>query len=282
MKEGEYGNPGDHMIEQKVGLLTILFFKNLFNYKGIRHFVSTRSGGTSKAPFDSMNLGLHVGDEQNDVINNRKRLVSSLGIAFENLTIAEQTHSGNVAIISEKHRGRGHACHKNAVSNADAMVTNLKNICITILVADCVPILFFDPCRKVIGAAHAGWRGTLKFIAASTVKAMVKKFGSLPEDIMVGIGPSIGPCCYQVGPEVLSQVKETLNPAASFIKNEFRDGTGYLDLWNLNFKQLLNEGVLEKNIEIARICSGHNQEQFFSYRGEKGETGRFGVGIELC
>ena len=116
------------MIEQKIGLLTILFFKNLFNYKNIRHFISTRSGGVSKAPFNSMNLGLHVGDEQNDVINNRERLVSSLGIAFENLTIAEQTHSGNVAIISEKDRGRGHACHKDAVSNVDAMVTNQKNI----------------------------------------------------------------------------------------------------------------------------------------------------------
>ena len=270
------------MIEQKIGLLTILFFKSLFNYKEIRHFVSTRSGGTSKAPFDSMNLGLHVGDEQNDVINNRKKLVSSLGIAFKDITIAGQTHSGNVAIISEKDRGKGHACHKNAVSNIDAMVTNQKNICITILVADCVPMLFFDPYRKVIGAAHAGWRGTLKFIAANTVNTMVKKFGSLPEDIIVGIGPSIGPCCYQVGPEVISQVKATFNPAASLIKNEFRDGTGYLDLWNLNLRQLLNEGILKKNIEIAGICTAHNQEQFFSYRGEKGETGRFGIGIELC
>ncbi len=270
------------MIDQKIGLLTIVFFQNLSNYKEIRHFVSTRPGGVSRAPFDSMNLGLHVGDEHNDVIRNRKRLVSSLGIAFKNITIAEQTHSGNVAIISEKHRGKGHACHKNAVSSADAMVTNRKNICITILVADCVPILFFDPYRKVIGAAHAGWRGTLKFIAANTVNTMVKKFGSLPEDIIVGIGPAIGPCCYKVGPEVLSKVKATFNPAARCIKNECSDGTGYLDLWNLNFRQILNEGILEKNMEIAQICTAHNQENFFSYRGKKGETGRFGIGIELC
>jgi len=271
-----------NMIEQGIGSSKILCFRNLYGYKEIKHFVSTRSGGVSKPPFDSMNLGLHVGDEREDVINNRKILASYLNIDFKSMTIAEQTHSGNVAVISEEQRGKGHTCHENSVSNSDAMVTDVKNICVAILVADCVPIIFFDPQRRVIGVAHAGWRGTVRSVAANTVNTMVKRFGSLPEDITVGIGPSIGPCCYKVGPEVLSQVRAIFKTAPDFIKNESRDGTGYLDLWSLNSMQLLNEGVLEKNIDIARICTAHNQQDFFSYRANMGETGRFGAGIELC
>jgi polyphenol oxidase len=271
-----------NMIEQGIGSSKILLFRNLYGYKEIKHFVSNRSGGVSKTPFDSMNLGLHVGDDREDVINNRKILASCLNIDFKNMTIAEQTHSGNVAVISEEQRGKGNLCHKNSVSNSDAMVTDVKNICIIILVADCVPIIFFDPQRRVIGVAHAGWRGSVRAIASHTVNTMVRQFGSLPEDIVAGIGPSIGPCCYKVGPEILSQVRATVKGADDSIKNEAQDGTGYLDLWDLNLRQLLKEGILAKNIEIAGICTAHNRQDFFSYRANTGETGRFGAGIELC
>lgn len=272
----------DSMIKGNIGASKVLFFRNLYDYKEIKHFVSTRLGGVSTAPFDSLNLGLHVDDDREKVIKNRKRLLASLNIAFKDMTITEQTHSGNVAVISEEQRGKGNTCHENSVSNSDAMVTNAKNVCIVVLVADCVPIILFDPIKKVIGVAHAGWRGTVKSIASHTVNAMVRQFGSLPEDIVAGIGPSIGPCCYRVGPEVLSRVRARVKDADDSIKNEGRDGSGFLDLWDLNFKQLLRGGILEKNINTARLCTSHNQQDFFSYRGHKGETGRFGAGIELC
>ncbi|MFO8163344.1 MAG: peptidoglycan editing factor PgeF [Thermodesulfobacteriota bacterium] len=269
------------MIERNIGSLKILFFRNLYTYKEIKHFVSTRLGGTSRHPFYSMNLGLHVGDDRNNVINNRRLLVSNLNIAFENLTFADQTHSGNVAIISEKQRGSGHSCYSNSVSNSDAMVTDVKNICITILVADCVPMLFFDPQRKIIGVAHAGWRGTLRSIAANTVNTMVRTFSSLPEDIVVSIGPSIGPCCYKVGPEVISRVDDILHKREGLVAHKSDDGTGYFDLWKANVDQLLSAGIEKKNIELARICTQENTDLFFSYRHEHGDTGRFGAGIIL-
>ncbi len=269
------------MIERNIGSLKILFFQNLSTYNEIKHFVSTRLGGTSRYPYYSMNLGLHVGDDRNNVINNRRLLVSHLNIAFENLTVADQTHSGNVVIISEKQRGRGHSCYSNSVSNSDAMVTDRPGICLVVLVADCVPLLFFDPSNRAIGVAHAGWRGTLRSIAANTVNTMVRTFGSLPEDIVVGIGPSIGPCCYKVGPEVISRVDDTLHKREGLVVNKSDGGTGYFDLWKANVDQLLSAGIEKKNIELARICTQENTDLFFSYRHEHGDTGRFGAGITL-
>jgi YfiH family protein len=269
------------MIKKKIDLLEILFFENLSACKEIRHFISTRKGGVSKPPFDSLNLGLSVGDDPDNVLKNRKRLAAKIGIPLRHFTIGEQIHSGNVTIISEESRGKGSTNNKEAINVADAMVTNVADICLVILVADCVPMLFFDPVQKAIGVAHAGWKGTLQLIAQKTVMAMEKAFGSLAEDIVVGVGPSIGPCCYRVGPEVISQVDNTFHTTKELIVNKFDDGTGYLDLWLANLKQLLHAGIERKNIELARICTRENPDLFFSYRHQQGDTGRFGAGITL-
>ena len=270
------------MIEKKIDLLNILFFENLLKYKVIRHFVSTRTGGFSNPPYSSLNLGLHVGDDPENVLKNRSRLASTIGIPSNQFTIAKQIHSGHVTIISEELRGKGCSNYKEAIDATDAMVTNVQDICLIILVADCVPILFFDPLRRVIGVCHAGWHGTLKFVAQNTVSAMEKVFGSSPQDILVGIGPSIGPCCYEVGPEVISQVENIFHTKKEYILHESKDGKGYFDLWKANLKQLLHAGIEEKNIELAQKCTCHNPELFFSYRHKKGDTGRFCVGITIC
>ncbi|MBW2333001.1 MAG: peptidoglycan editing factor PgeF [Deltaproteobacteria bacterium] len=269
------------MVEKKVNLLTILFFENLLKYKEIRHFVSTRKGGVSKHPFDSLNLGLHVGDDPDNVLKNRKRLAATIGIPLRHFTIGEQIHSGNVTIISEELRGKGSTNHKEAINATDAMVTNAADICLVVLVADCVPILFFDPIKRAIGVAHAGWKGTLQFIAQKTVRAMEKAFGSSPQDIIVGAGPSIGPCCYKVGEDVISQVETIFHTRKECILNESKSGEGYFDLWKANLTQLLQAGIKRKNIEMARMCTCHKPDVFFSYRHQKGETGRFCAGITL-
>ena len=270
------------MIEREIDLLRILFFENLSRHKEIRHFVSTRRGGFSGHPYDSLNLGYHVGDDPEKVLGNRKRLAATIGIPLNRFTIARQVHSGNVSIISEELRGRGCATHKDAINATDAMVTNVPDICLIILVADCVPMLFFDPSKKVIGVAHAGWQGTLKFVALNTARAMEKAFGSSPRDIMVGIGPSIGPCCYEVGPEVISQVEKVFHTKREYIVKESRDGHAYFDLRKANLKQLLHAGIRRSNIEMAKLCTCHNTDLFFSYRHQRGDTGRFGAGIALC
>jgi YfiH family protein len=266
------------MIE-KLGLLDILFFANLSQHKGIRHFVSTRTGGFSNSPYNSLNLALHVGDDPVKVLKNRKRLAQAIGIPLDQFTIAKQVHSGTVTVVSEAMTGRGSTNQEDAVEATDAMVTNVPGICLIILVADCVPMLFFDPARNVIAAAHAGWRGTLQFIALHTVKAMEKDFGCSPQDILVGMGPSIGPCCYEVGPEVIAQVKAAFSSCQEYIRHESKDGKGYLDLQKANRDQLVGAGIRRKNIETANHCTSHNAHIFFSYRHQHGETGRFGTGI---
>jgi len=160
-------------------------------------------------------------------------------------------------------------------------VTNAPGICLVVLVADCVPMLFFDPVKRAIGVAHAGWKGTLQFIAQKTVRAMEKAFGSLAEDIVVGVGPSIGPCCYKVGPDIISQVEIIFYTKKEYILNESKSGEGYFDLWKANLTQLLQTGIERKNIEMSRMCTCHNPDVFFSYRHQKGSTGRFCAGITL-
>jgi len=269
------------MVEKKINLLTILFFENLLKYKKIRHFISTRKGGVSKPPFDSLNLGLNVGDDPDNVLKNRKRLATTIGIPLRHFTIGEQIHSGNVTIISEESRGKGSTNNNEAINATDAMVTNVSGVCLVILVADCVPILFFDPVQRSIGVAHAGWKGTLKLIAQETVMAMEKAFGSSPRDIIVGLGPSIGPCCYKVGPDIISQVENIFHTRKDYIYNEKINGEGYFDLWKANLTQLLHAGIERKNIEMAMSCTCHNPELFFSFRHQKGVTGRFCAGITL-
>ena len=172
--------------------------------------------------------------------------------------------------------------YEDAIDGTDAMLTNVAGICLMILVADCVPILLFDPRKKAIGVVHAGWKGTLKGIAKHTVETMETTFGSSAKDIIAGIGPSIGPCCYKVGPEVISQAKSVLHPANEYIINESEGGAGYLDLKKANLDQLLYAGLEEKNIETTSLCTFHNPGLLFSYRYHKGYTGRFGAGISLC
>jgi len=269
------------MIEKKIHSLPIWFFENLMGHQSIRHFVATRIGGHSHPPYDALNLSFNVGDEPQNVLKNRKRLVEALGIPLTNLTTAKQVHDAHVKIISEPLRGKGATDYEDAINGTDAMVTHIPNICLMILVADCVPILFYDPSKRVIGAAHAGWQGTLQRVAQKTVKVFQEDFGCSPKDVVVGIGPSIGPCCYEVGQEVVSEVEHVFRIKAGLIRNESADSKRYFDLWTANLRQLVQAGIPENNIEVARICTCHHSDLFFSYRQEKGKTGRFGAGIVI-
>ena len=267
------------MIKEERDLLTVLSFESLLKHKTITHFVSTRRGGCSNPPFDSLNLGLHVGDNPDLVFGNRERLAHAVGMPLSRFTFAKQIHSSNVTVITGGQRGKGAFNQNEAIDATDAMVTDLPGICLVILIADCVPLLLFDPFRNVIGVAHAGWKGTLRSIALHTVRAMEKGFGCSPHNIIVGIGPSIGPCCYEVGPEVIAQVKAAFSPYREYVTHESGDGKGRLDLRKANRDQLVRTGIKRENIETANQCTCHNADIFFSYRQQHGETGRFGAGI---
>lgn len=269
------------MIEKNVNSLSLWFFQNLLKYREICHFVSARNGGFSSPPYDSLNLGFHVGDNPEIVLKNREQLTLALGIPLNNFTIAKQIHGCNVKIVTEDLQGSGAFNYDTAINLTDAMVTSIPSICLMVLQADCVPILFFDVTQKAIGVAHAGWRGTVRMVAQNTVKVLQETFNCSPKDILVGIGPSIGPCCYEIGPETIAQVENAFRNEKGYINNKTPNGKGYFNLWETNKVQLVQMGIPERNIEIAQICTCCNHPQFFSYRYQNTETGRFGAGIML-
>lgn len=243
------------MLEKQIGPLRFWFFESFLEYEGISHFVSGRRGGFSDPPYDSLNLAFHVGDNPEKVVKNRRLVAQSLGIPLNNFTFAKQVHGANVEIITEDLRGRGAIEHETAIENTDAMITAVPNICLVVLSADCVPILFYDPRKRVVAVAHAGWRGTAQLIAKKTATILKEEFNCQPSDILVGIGPSIGPCCYEVGRDVISQIERALGDGEGVVARETREGKGFLNLWEANKRQLLEAGIPEGNIEIAKICT---------------------------
>jgi len=229
--------------------------------------VSNRYGGVSSLPYESLNLALHVGDNPINVLKNRSHLAQEYNFYIENLIYMEQTHSNNITVIDHT--------ATNKIDNCDAVITNQSNIPLMVMVADCIPILMYDPIHQVIAAVHAGRNGTFKEIASKTIQKMHVAFGSKPKDIKVALGPSIHRCCYQVGAEIAQITKQ--NFGEKYIHSLAQKQ--YLDLQSLNFDQLTKIGVEPNNIEVSPQCSCCD-ETYFSYRRE-GITGRFAGIIKL-
>ena len=259
---------------------TSLFRFSIFEqFHEVKHFITGREGGCSHAPYNGLNLGFGTDDKPENVLENRYMLAESIGTPLDWFVFPRQTHSDNIEIVSSQHRGLGTITRDNALDNTDALITAEKNVLITIQVADCVPVLLLDTENSIVAAIHAGWRGTVQEITAKTVQIMQSHFGSKPENIFAGIGPSIGSCCYEVGKEVQSAFLK-VNPQNANLFSQKKGGI-YLDLWLANKNQLIKLGVLEENIEIAQLCTLCNHEKFFSSRQGKGDTGRFAAGIML-
>jgi YfiH family protein len=256
-------------------------FSHLKKIDGINHSITSRNGGYSKGPFKSFNTGFHVGDNDWTVFQNRKKLADVLRIDISQLTFANQTHSSNIAIIDNTKKGSGSINYESSIPNTDGLVTNFPGICLCVQMADCVPLLLFDPVKKVIGAVHAGWKGTLKKVAESAVKTMSYTYGCSPSDIIAGIGPANGPCCYEVGEDVKTETLRSLGDVSGIIKEHSQQGKYIFDQWHANFLQLLDCGVPEKNIEISDLCSHCHSDTFFSSRKDSGTTGRITAGIML-
>lgn len=258
---------------------TLYKFDLLEHYHEVRHFVTTRDGGFSPEPFNGFNLGFGTDDNPEFVGKNRQALAEATGIPLDWFVFPRQTHSCNIVNIEEAHKGKGVFTRDDAISDTDALITNKKNICLMIQVADCVPVLLLDSANSVIAAIHAGWRGTVKEIVSKTIGKMNSLYSTNPEDIIACIGPSIGQCCYEVGDEVKNSFLNISDAyAEAFIENGKKP---YLDLWKANKLQLLKAGVSENNIEVAGLCTKCNHEKFFSSRHGKGNTGRFAAGIML-
>jgi YfiH family protein len=267
-------------MKANVDFIKTFSFRNLSGFSEIRHFISTRVGGCSPPPFDSLNIGFHTADSHANVLENRKRLFNHLGIPLDYLVTAKQVHGDRVAIITQGIHQCGAYDYHSAIEATDSLVTNIPGRCLMVQVADCTPILLYDPLNHVIAAIHAGWRSSVQLIAKKTVCAMIDTYKCRPENIVAGIGPSIGPCCYEVGPEVIAGVQQAMGTLEGLLENGVRSDQPHLNLWEVNRRQLLEVGVREENVEIMRLCTRCHSDLFFSERACRG-TGRFGVGIML-
>ena len=239
---------------------------------GVIHAVFTRRGGVSPEPWASLNVGGLRGDDPTRVLENRVLSFRTLGRIPESVYDVWQVHSAEVICSDGPRTNLPHR-------KADAILTDRSTITLFMRFGDCVPVLLFDPIRKVVGIAHAGWEGTVKKIVSATVNTMTTSYNSQPGDILAAIGPSIAAHHYQVGPEVVSQIEQTFKEDASYLLMKDPDGQVTLDLWAANRLVLEQAGVTQ--IEIAGLCTACHLEDWYSHRAEAGLTGRFGVLIAL-
>jgi hypothetical protein len=259
------------MIRKNFGI-PLYLFDNLSAYTNLKHYVSSREGGVSTGEIGALNLSYKVGDKKENVIANRKKIAEALSISPDRLIFPDQTHSSNTKIITTG---------EEDLSDTDALITDKKNICISVMSADCVPVLLYDPSNKIIGAIHAGWKGTVARIVNKTVTLMQKEFGVSASDLIAGIGPSICQKVYEVGPEVIAEMERAFGTRDGLVERINEEGKGFINLWEANKKALLESGVRKKNIEVAEICTYTNHDLFFSARHSGNKAGRFAAGIML-
>ncbi|UFU00956.1 peptidoglycan editing factor PgeF [Radiobacillus kanasensis] len=232
--------------------------------------ISTREGGFSSAPFDSLNVGLHVQDDATTVVRNRHQLAENIGIPLDNWVFAEQVHTTNISVVSEEDRGKGSKSLDSAIPACDGLITKERGIVCAAFYADCVPLFFFDPETGWIGIAHAGWRGTVDGMAPKMVQTLVEQ-GANRESLRVAIGPSIGKANYQVDAKVIQHIPNAHHDSAVHQQSE----THYLlDLQALNKELLLMEGVQETHLYTTKYCTYQDDQLFFSHRRDEGKTGR--------
>lgn len=237
------------------------------------HAFTTRKGGVSRGSFAGLNLSILSSDERENVLENRRRLCHVLGIDVGSIVSARQVHGDHVYRVDMHDRGAGAYDPATVVPDADALITNVSGIALTAFFADCVPVLFLDPVKKAVGLAHAGWKGTVQKIAAKTVLALTQQYGSEPAHLLAAVGPSIGPCHYEVDLPVIEKVRCAFpQDYEQLLVSRGKDGHAQLDLWQANVKQLSQAGVPEDNIAVAGMCTYCRQDVFFSHRG--GMAGR--------
>lgn len=239
----------------------------------VRHGFSTRLGGVSEGEFTSLNLSFDRGDKKEAVMENFRRIAGSLGVCCEDMVLSRQTHTTNVRIVTEKDRGKG-IVRERDYTDVDGLVTDVPGICLVTSYADCVPLYFLDPVRKVIGLSHSGWRGTVGKIGKKTVEVMAGKFGSDPADILAAVGPSVCMDCYEVSSDVIERFKENFQESSwPELFYEKPDGKYQLDLWRANELIFLEAGIRKDNIAVTNVCTHCNSRILYSHRASGDKRG---------
>lgn len=244
-----------------------------FSGDGVTAVVTTRHGGVSSGNYASLNLGDHVGDEPEAVLENRRRVADAIGV--HRLTVADQQHGDRVAVVGPALAGRGHdgvAASVAAFPATDALVTNLPGTALAVLVADCAPVVVFDPIRKAVGVAHCGRLGTVLGVLPKTIEAMTANYGSEPGDLLVGIGPAIGATSYEIGDTQAAEVIAAFGDVSLLVPT--RPGHCLFDLRGGLRRQLRAAGVEDAQVHDVAIDTRTSTDTFFSDRACR-PCGRF-------
>ena len=253
-----------------------------FNETGlVHHGFSTRIGGSSQRPFDTFDVGIYHGNDLSDVSRHRRKMAKVLGAENDQQVVCcHQIHGTQIAHVDRRDGGKGFVDPQSAVADTDGLMTAESGVALMACFADCVPLFFLDPVKKVVAISHAGWRGTVGKIGVKTVKYMAERYASKEKDILVGIGPSIGPCHYQVDQPVIEQFQQAFNfwPEILTFENEAK---AKLDLWKANQLQLMEIGILPEHITVSGQCTCCHEALFYSYRRDQGKTGRMAGMIML-
>lgn len=251
----------------------------------LTHGVTYRYGGVSKDSFDSFNMGLHVGDDPEAVAENRKRLAQVLGVDSNHLTCGEQVHGVGVTRVTRELVGRGAFSWNDSIPNSDAIHTNLVNVPLLLLVADCVPVLIYDAVHHAVAVVHAGWRGSIAHIVERTMDSMHDAYGTLPSDCYLFIGPSIGGNSFEVSEEIAEQFRQDmralgLSQVDEVVRYIQRDGqttpTPHVDLKGYLAACVVQKGVPIEQVSVS-LTDTMTTDGCYSYRRDRGRTGRMAM-----
>ena len=261
----EYKNK-EHIFDEMEGAVPYLSFPMLRDTGLVTDGFSTRLGGVSEGCFSSLNLSFDRGDDRAAVAENFRRMGEALGIRCEDMVLSQQTHTTNIRIVTDEDRGKG-ITRERDYTDIDGLITNVPGICLVTTYADCVPLYFLDPVKKVIALSHSGWRGTVGKIGKKTVELMHDNFGSDPADILAAVGPSVCQDCYEVSADVIDRFKEVFDRS---VWDELfygkPDGKYQLDLWKANEKIFLEAGIRKEHIAVTNVCTHCNSGILYSHR----------------
>ena len=258
--------------------LEYLTFPMLESLGVVKHLISTRLGGVSQGDLSTMNLSFSRGDAPENVLENYRRIAKVLACEVGDMVASDQTHTTNVRLVTEADKGKGILCPRD-YRDVDGLVTDIPGVVLVTYYADCVPLFFVDPIKKVIGLAHSGWRGTVDRMGEVVVKSMEKHFGSNVTDIYAAVGPSICRDCYEVSEEVASQFMFEFGETV--VTPGKVSGKFQLDLWMTNRMILEQAGIPATQIQVTDICTCHNRDYLFSHRATGGKRGNIAAFLAL-
>jgi len=246
------------LVENNMGNLVYYQFKEFIDFEHVfSHLFSSR-------------IGWDI-----DKIRMKEQICNIIGVPTKNIISVKQVHGTNIIIIDSNIKDY----ESISQSEADGLITNLPNVALITYHADCVPVYFIDISKKVIGLAHSGWKGTFNNITGKMIKTMRDRYNSNSEDIFIAIGPSIGPCCYEVKDDLIQLFTEKYGNFDFLFRVD--NDKAYLDLWKTIYLQILEEGIPKENIILSNTCTSCNIDKFYSYRREKGTNNRMVAVISL-